>query len=93
MTPAAFRVFAKSRINEKRDNRRYQDNLMAAQTSRLMYMQGRTLKAPITPNECMAFDWTSTENSTVDEIKPKKSVKELMQIFDIWAIATGGKNV
>lgn len=66
---------AEAKIERLKEDRRFQDILMASQTARLMNIQGKYTEKTIMPESCMAFVWD-------EDKEPEKTEEELMEELD-----------
>jgi len=83
MTPRDFRVMAEAKIGELQKQQKALDQMFAAQTARLMFMQGRTAKDPIDPATCMTFVWDQKARETHTEMT-EEDMTRFDNNMDVW---------
>lgn len=74
---------AEAKIRLLKQDWQFQDQLMAAQTARLMSMQGRVAEKPIQPAECMTFAWDE-ENRGITTEMTEEDMTRFDQNMDAW---------
>lgn len=96
MTPKAFGIYAMAKAKDRRTSKEFIDRVFATQTANLLNAQYGTqdVPTPAKPEQCMAFNWASTEENTIEENPPMEStLEEIRTKMKGWVAATGGENV